>query len=450
MAAAFLLSACHHGHSGGTAAALKFTVSVSVSGLAGTGLVLENNGADNLPVASSGTYTFAIAIADFGTYSVAVLTQPSSPAQVCSVSNGTGAIQGVSVVVTVSCGTVGTSIGRLAYVVNSAAGSLSGYTINATTGALSELPGSPLTISSDAALGQALIDPTGSFLFVLDSGGNRIFAYKINQTTGGGSPIAGSPFATGNKPVSMTFNYTGTFLYVANTADNTISAYTVAFGTGVLAPVAGSPFSISGVNPAPRRIVAVGSYLFAADFNANSVDVFSITLATGVLKEVSNGAPFATDTGPYSLAVDVTGSILYTANVGPSNAGSISAFTVDLSSGVLTPVAGNPLAIPVINNISVDAQGKYLFVPEAAGLAVYPIVNRATGALSAPVAGSPFATGTNPFSVTVDRADQFVYVANDGSADISEFTFVPATGVLTPVGGSPVPAGLGSDFIQIQ
>ena len=114
------------------------------------------------------------------------------------------------------------------------------------------------------------------------------------------------------------------------------------------------------------------------------------------------------------------------------------------------PVAGNPQPIPVLNNITIDSQSKYLFVTESTGLAVYPIVNKATGALDPPVAGSPFATGTNPYSVTVDVADQFVYVANDGSADISEFTFTPASGVLTPVLGTPVPAGLGAEFLQIQ
>ena len=450
MSGALLLPGCHHHSSGASSAANQFTISVSVSGLAGTGLVLQNNGIDNLTVTASGTSTFSTAVADFTTYSVAVLTQPTGPAQVCSVTNGIGAIEGASVIIAVSCGTVGTSIGRLAYVVNGAAGSLSGYTINATTGALTQLTGSPLAVAGSSSLRQAQIDPTGSFLYVVDSGADVIFAYKINQVTGGVSPISGSPFATGKTPVSLAFNYGGAYLYVANTGDNTISAFTVAFATGVLAPIAGSPFLVSGANPGPAQIITAGAYLFAANFNTNAVDVLSIAMGTGALKEVGNGSPYATDTGPYSLAIDPSGAVLYTANVGPSNAGSVSAFTVDLSSGAMTPVAGNPQPIPALNNIAIDSQSKYLFVTESAGLSVYPIVNKATGALSAPVAGSPFPTGTNPYSVTIDIADQFVYVANDGSANISEFTFTPATGVLTPVAGTPVPAGIGADFIQIQ
>ncbi len=359
-------------------------------------------------------------------------------------------MEGAPVTVSVSCGTVGTQVGRFAYVVNSASGSLSGYAITSTTGALTELTGSPLTIAGAVSLRQALIDPSGSFLYVIDSGANKLYAYTINQGAGGVNAISGSPFATGNAPVSMAFDYTGTYLYVANSADNTISAYTVTVATGELVAMAGSPFGISGVDPSPRQILASGPFLFAVNFNTNSVNVFSIGMGTGVLKELSNGSPYATDTGPYSLAIDPSGSVLYTANTGSGSAGSISAFTVDLSNGTLAPVAGNPLAIPVINSLTIDSKSKYLFVPEAAGLAVYPIVNRATGALSAPVLGSPFATGTNPYSVTLDVADEFVYVANQGSADVSEFTFLPATGVLTAVAGSPVASQLGPVSLQIQ
>lgn len=82
--------------------------------------------------------------------------------------------------------------------------------------------------------------------------------------------------------------------------------------------------------------------------------------------------------------------------------------------------------------------GKFLFVPETSGVSVYAI-NAATGALSG-VAGSPFLAGTNPGSVSIDPADQIVYVVNGGSANISEFT-LGSTGTLTPLAGSPAPVG---------
>jgi len=69
------------------------TVGGSVSGLIGTGLVLQNNGTNNFQVTGTGNvqFTFSSPITSGANYAVSVLTQPSSPAQVCSVVNGTGA-----------------------------------------------------------------------------------------------------------------------------------------------------------------------------------------------------------------------------------------------------------------------------------------------------------------------------------------------------------------------
>jgi len=63
-----------------------------VLGLKGTGLVLEDNGGDDLTITGSGTvaFTFKTTIASGGTYNVIIKTQPSSPIQTCSVTTGTG------------------------------------------------------------------------------------------------------------------------------------------------------------------------------------------------------------------------------------------------------------------------------------------------------------------------------------------------------------------------
>jgi N-acetylneuraminic acid mutarotase len=62
----------------------------TVTGLAGTGLVLQNNSTDNLAIGANGSFTFSAALSSGSTYAVTVLTQPSSPAQSCAVTNGSG------------------------------------------------------------------------------------------------------------------------------------------------------------------------------------------------------------------------------------------------------------------------------------------------------------------------------------------------------------------------
>lgn len=69
-----------------------FTIGGSVLGLKGTGLVLQDNGGDDLTVTGSGTvaFSFKTTIANGSAYNVTIKTQPSSPIQTCSVTSGTG------------------------------------------------------------------------------------------------------------------------------------------------------------------------------------------------------------------------------------------------------------------------------------------------------------------------------------------------------------------------
>jgi len=83
----------------------RYNVKVAVSGLAGSGLVLQDNGADNLFASTSGTLTFATTVASGGTYNVTVLVQPSSPWQTCGVALPTGTITSGNVTLTVTCTT---------------------------------------------------------------------------------------------------------------------------------------------------------------------------------------------------------------------------------------------------------------------------------------------------------------------------------------------------------
>lgn len=82
---------CGGGSGGNTPPPIaSFTIGGTVSGLSGTGLVLQDNGGNNLAVSANGGFTFATAIPGGSTYTVSVLTQPSSPVQTCVVTNASG------------------------------------------------------------------------------------------------------------------------------------------------------------------------------------------------------------------------------------------------------------------------------------------------------------------------------------------------------------------------
>src|ERR1700722_1993120 len=58
------------------------TIGGTVTGLTGKGMVLENNGGDDLTIVANGTFTFKTVVS--GTYAVTIKTQPSSPTQNCT------------------------------------------------------------------------------------------------------------------------------------------------------------------------------------------------------------------------------------------------------------------------------------------------------------------------------------------------------------------------------
>jgi N-acetylneuraminic acid mutarotase len=88
----------------------SYTIGGTVSGLLSTGLVLQDNGADDLTVSATGSFTFATSIASGGAYTVTILTQPAG--QVCSVSNGSGTVGAANIInISVACGNVWTWVG---------------------------------------------------------------------------------------------------------------------------------------------------------------------------------------------------------------------------------------------------------------------------------------------------------------------------------------------------
>jgi len=80
-----------------------FQVKVVVEGLVGPGLVLRNNGGDNLMISSNGTYAFSTLIPDGMSYHVSILSQPEEPGMSCRVISGAGKLKGQDVIIATHC-----------------------------------------------------------------------------------------------------------------------------------------------------------------------------------------------------------------------------------------------------------------------------------------------------------------------------------------------------------
>src|SRR5262249_52816083 len=167
------------------------------------------------------------------------------------------------------------------------------------------------------------------------------------------------------------------------------------------------------VQPAGMVLTST-NFLFVDDNNgpgnADVVNAYSVNTSTGALTAVSGSPfsmPFVTPQGMAGLATDPAGKFLYVSN-NQDALGGISAYTINGSTGALTAILGSPFTT-LINGgpvgLTVHLNGKFLYVAMAGDGTDHRIVveniDPATGALS-PAAGSPFNTGTNPQSLTLD------------------------------------------------
>ena len=81
-----------------------YSVGGVVTGLSGSGLVLQDNGGNSLPVSADGPFTFANKVTSGTAYTVTVYAQPTNPAQTCVITNASGTMASGSVgTVMVAC-----------------------------------------------------------------------------------------------------------------------------------------------------------------------------------------------------------------------------------------------------------------------------------------------------------------------------------------------------------
>jgi 6-phosphogluconolactonase len=451
-----LLGAC--GGGGGSPAPMStstamtpstYMIGGTVTGLTGSGLVLQNNAGNDLAVSAAGAFTFTDSLTNGAAYAVTVKTQPSSPAQNCVVSGSSGTVAGANVSVTVFCSTAG----RFAYAANAGDNTISVYSIDSTSGALTAV-GTP--VSTGMSPYAIAARPDGRYVYVVNQISNNVSVFAVDATSGALTSIPGSPFAAGIDPQALTFDPSGAYLYVANNGSDNLSAYEVDAGTGALAPLSTATYA-TGTGPSAvvasngESVSSEGGFVFVANNGGSSnISVFAITAGTGALTPVV-GSPFAAGGNPHSLVLtpfgpwDYGAVFLYTANFDGTGS-TISGFSVDPDTGALTALSGSPFAEPVSNYIGIDLTGAYLYVTTGADVAGYSI--DASGLLTA-LTGFPVASGANAYSVTVDPSNQFLYVGNGGSANISGYKLNAANGELTAIPGSPFTAGSQPDFIAI-
>lgn len=331
--------------------------------------------------------------------------------------------------------------GGFAYVVNQNSNNVSAYGIDAATGALSFIG----NFAAGATPRWVAVDPSGQFVYVTNQGSGSVSGYTISAGTGTLTPISGSPFAVGNLPHGVTVHPSGQFAYITNcvttfcfgSGGGSVSAYAIDAATGALTLIAGSPYTTGG-GPASLAVDSSGQFAYTANRGANNVSAFMIDITTGALTPVS-GSPFPAGGEPFSVTRHPTAPFVYVTNLATNN---ISGYMIDSMTGALAPIIGSPFQAgtsPVI--FALDPLGQFAYAANcgsisscgAPGTVSAYTVDATTGALT-PVDGSPFTAGTGAFGVAVEPTGQFAYVTNFASNNVSAYMIDGVTGALAPIG----------------
>src|SRR5215211_5075346 len=146
------------------------------------------------------------------------------------------------------------------FAINDGSNSISAFTIDPATGALTELispidlPVAPIQPAAPHWSTTAAY-PSGSdsLLLIGDIGqtvaGGRLASYKITATTA--TAAVGSPFSTGlANPLSTAFSQDGAFVYTGGGASSKIAAFRRIDAEGGLEALSGSAFESGNLNPA--------------------------------------------------------------------------------------------------------------------------------------------------------------------------------------------------------
>ncbi|TGK55393.1 hypothetical protein EHQ16_08520 [Leptospira kanakyensis] len=263
-----------------------YYVSVSVSGLLGTGLVLDlNSGTESIVVNADGSFDFKTALSTGNNFNVTVNTQPTLPTQTCSVSGGMGVVAYGNInSIIVNCDPLR-------------------YTVGGTITGLDGITGLVLTNSVDGSTLNVAV-ASGSFAFTqtyLDG-----TTYNVSVTTQPNHPVQNC----------LTTNGSGT-ISGANVTDIIIACNSTAFPIEVTAVgIASGTLSIRNNNSELLTISTNGLHRFPTNIITNNTYSLQI-VGTPANHQCVLSASGGTVTG----TISITANCFSVLSFNPSNGG---------------------------------------------------------------------------------------------------------------------------------
>lgn len=380
------LVACGGNSHGGNSS--TYTIGGAVTGLQGTGLVLRNLTTD-LTVATNGTFSFPGKVSTGATYNVIVVSQPTSPTQVCSVTRGTGTVTTSNVTtIAISCTTSNPPPGG---------GSPAPHTIG---GVVTGLTGTGLRLNDGVE--DLPVTGNGAFAFPTALATGSTYTVTVvtqpsgpNQTctvTGGSGTVAASDIndiaiACTTSPLSMTSSsptngataISRTFIPIL-TFSATLDATTVTTNSVTLATAGGSPQTIAAqvsslnqitVTPT-AKLAPLTSYTLMVSMDVHGIRGEQLTTPVSVTFTTSDKAwqtasPIENNDGDATtpqIATNAAGSAVavWTQTEGANSRIWASNYTPGNGWSNAVPIETDTTGMASTPQVAIDAQGNALAV----------------------------------------------------------------------------------------
>lgn len=406
-----------------------YTIGGTISDLAQPGLILQNNGGDNLAISAGATsFTFPTSIPPGGSYNVTIFQQPTG--QTCTVSNGSGSnvmtnITNVLVECTVNTYTIGGIVSGLTgadLVIQNNGGDDIHINAGTTTFEFStpvpyggsyavfitqQPPGQICTIVNNIGVNvTANITNVGVYCqwaYTANfTGLNLSIIDRVGFTVVGTVPITSSiaigPFSIVQSPLQPVF-------YITVSDNNTVVVLDIASNTivdTIALPASSAP---KGIVIAHTADVLHPYKAYTANQLAGTVSVIDITTNT-FLTTITTGTGSAS-TGPYDIAATPDGSKVYVTNTNNSRVYAINTTTDTVSATIAGVNAPRGVCVnPVLNEAYVVNQGAN----------TVSVINTSTNGIIATIT-EPSGGGNQPFSVLFNLDGSKAYVTNAGGTN---------------------------------
>ncbi len=350
-----------------------------------------------------------------------------------------------------SGGSASSSAAQYLYVANGGSMSISGFQINS-NGTLTALSGFPMPTTIPA--GHLSAAKHSLLLGGSNNSTSQLGLYNI--ASGTGKLTFQSSTSSVMAPLGLV-DPSAQFSYVPEgtpSINATLSGFAV--GGGTFTPTPGSPYQYSvsgGSNPVFAQMLQIDpddKFIYmplTLQFSGTPTGWFGVVArnsSDGSLSGFNGYSAGCIGAGGMAAVPESGSTLVYSSCVDQfSGAFWISAVSINQSTGTLTDLGAAWFDQPntqAIYALAVDPSGKWLAGADKQNNMVHIMAINADGSLS-DSSNHDFPTGTNPISVAFDFTGKFLYIANQGSNDVSAYSFDPSTGLLTPLPGSPYTVG---------